>query len=180
MSQREPLTALHMRDIIPTLLGGAGMAKFRISAMSSALALLLLALVAVPAYAATIYHYVGPSGFGAQGGGYGRYDGVITYNSRHKFSYEIDVTDICPGDGLGVSYSWWLDKVGVQVHEITNVRGRDTNGCGNGSTFTFGTVERNNRDIARAALIPCWTNDGDPCYASPMQGPDNWTDNPHV
>ena len=147
-------------------------------------ACLTTVLMQVPAHAVDIRMIFGPSGIGQQGGGYGDVYGPsdgndLTWPGKKRFEYDMRQADLCPGDGLGISYHWYMEFADGD-YVFTDTAGRDVNGCGNGYQNSSGTQDRA-RAIVRTRMQVCWTNDGNDCWAVPMDNPfSQWYRNPNV
>lgn len=116
----------------------------------------------------------GPSHYG----GYGNYQGTLNYSGARAFNWDITIQDICPADGVGVSTYFVVNR--VDGHMTTSpVKAWDTNGCGNGFNQYSGTITRE-WNIRDARIIPCWTNDGNLCWQSSLDGWSTLKDNPYT
>lgn len=136
---------------------------------------LIVCVSAVAAFAAT-FNMTAES----PNGGAGKVNGTLTFTSAHRFTYDSYVQDICPADSLGVSFYFEIVKFGGALSDLTGIVDWDTNGCGNGFQNDGGAIVRNNFNIKGARVIMCWTNNGDLCWAIPIDGVGAVKDNPHT
>lgn len=133
-------------------------------------------IVAAPAYAASFDFSFGPSATPHQG--FGHIQGTLDYRAARNFDYEAFLEDVCPADGVGVSFFFdvaFMDD----TEDNTNIKGVDANGCGNGYEYFVGNVSRA-KNIKRTRVVTCWTNDGDNCWQIPINGFGAFKDNPYT
>lgn len=103
----------------------------------------------------------GPS----SGGGYGRVSGTVSWVSVKAFDYNVNVQDICPGDGQGIGFLFIMKEIGNGT-VFSQQKGADTDGCGNGfRQFTDRQTWPGN--LKWAEVQPCYTQDGE-CSVIPI------------
>lgn len=108
-------------------------------------------------------------------GGTGRVRGDLEFMGKTTFSYDLDVADLCPADGLGTSF-YFISEMGDGDHVLSSVRGYDVDGCGNGWKHWSSTLQAQ-RKIDRTRVAQCWTDEGDLCaLVSTKLG--SWKENP--
>ena len=136
---------------------------------------LVLAILTSPAAFAASYDFVyGPS----PRGGFGHTAGTLNFTGARDFYYDTYIEDLCPADGYGVSFYFNFRLVNGNS-TISDVKGWDTNGCGNGFAYWVNTGHRAN-PIKEIRLISCWTDDGNLCWSIHPNALSGWKDNPHT
>lgn len=133
-------------------------------------------LVGVPAAAmAATWDYTRDSGMGGKGRTYG----TMTFRSATLVDHVGVTTDICPKDGVGTSY--YLNAAQTVPYYVNSgYVALDTSGCDDGQNGGgSGTVYASSgAQITQARAVLCWTNDGNPCWATTIN-PGVWKDNPY-
>ncbi len=117
--------------------------------------------------------------FDSDSGGHGHVWGALTYLSKTHFSYGGNVEDVCPADGLGVSYYYDIAKMSGGSDYLTGIVDWDTDGCDNGVSYRNDGVSVS-FNIKKTRVVSCWTNNGNLCWAVPLDGISTWKDNPYT
>jgi hypothetical protein len=107
----------------------------------------------------------------ADGGGYARAVGDLTWYNKHEFAISGKVKDVCPGDGNGAKFGLWI---AYRRGEWTwHHLGSDTDGCDTpGRTFSR-SFDRDRR-ITKVRLFLCENEGGtDTCVGFRMRDKDN-------
>ena len=129
-------------------------------------------LFAGSAFGGTVNRHYGPS----PNGGYGETKGSLTYVNAKEFNYDITLNDLCPADGNGVSF-YFAYHMATGNYPISDIKGTDTDGCGNGTREFTGTVTRTYR-ILSTQVDSCFTNNGNDCWLAVDASA--WHDNPYA
>ena len=128
------------------------------------------------AWADTYNMTVGPSPLPSYGRG--QVQGTLQFQGPKTFSYDTYLYDICPGDGLGVSFYFNVvrpDGYGF----VTESKGRTTHLCNQGFNNYSGTVWSTPNVTQKARVVMCWARDAEPCWAVPIDGIGSWKWNPY-
>jgi hypothetical protein len=136
-----------------------------------------LALILATATAAIAYSF--NSYVNSPNGGAGQVNGTINFTGQYALAYDGYVQDICPADGLGVSYYFEIAKVGGGVNDLTGYIDWDTDGCGNGFKNRNSTVSRTYK-MKGMRVIMCWTDNGSLCAGISFDAFSGWKDNPYT
>jgi hypothetical protein len=139
---------------------------------TASLALILATAPAAFAYSFNI-HVNSPNG------GAGQVNGIINFTGQYAFAYDGYVQDICPADGLGVSYYFEIARVGGGLNDLTGFIDWDTNGCGNGFNNRNSSVSRTYK-MKQMRVIMCWTDNGSLCVGISLDAFSSWKDNPYT
>ena len=110
--------------------------------------------------------------------GRGQVQGTLNFQGPKNVTYDAYLYDICPGDGLGVSFYFNVVRNDGWSF-ITENKGRTTHLCNQGFNNYPGTVWSTPQVAQKARVVACWAQDAEPCWSVPMDGIGNWKWNPY-